>query len=99
MKISIIKVKQNEIAFLGNTFPIEISIAMKEAMGDETVLTVWNHQKKIFSEPISITKNDDYCKVKILIEASEVGLQKYNIITSQVDGEENLNNMTHPLIK
>ena len=35
-EIKVLKVKQNEIAFLGNTFPLEISLAMQEAKGEKT---------------------------------------------------------------
>ena len=94
-EVKIVKVKQNEIAFLGNTFPLEVSLAMQKAKGEYTKLSVWHNGNKLYSEVINIKSNDDYQKVKILVEASGIGLQKYQIIASIIDGEDNVKNNTY----
>ena len=94
-EVKIVKVKQNEIAFLGNTFPLEVSLAMQKAKGEYTKLSVWHNGNKLYSEVINIKSNDDYKKVKILVEASDIGLQKYQIIASIIDGEDNVKNNTY----
>ena len=91
-EVSIVKVKQNEIAFLGNSFPLEISLDMQQAKGKHTQLTIWNNGNKLHSEKINITTNDEFKKVKIKIEATAIGLQKYRIVASTVDSEINTNN-------
>ena len=94
-EVKIVKIKQNEIAFLGNTFPLEVSLAMQKAKGEYTKLSVWHNGNKLYSEVINIKSNDDYKKVKILVEASGIGLQKYQIIASIIDGEDNVKNNTY----
>ncbi len=94
-EVKIVKVKQNEIAFLGNTFPLEVSLAMQKAKGEYTKLSVWHNGNKLYSEVINIKSNDDYRKVKILVEASDIGLQKYQIIASIIDSEDNVKNNTY----
>ena len=94
-EVKVLKVKQNEIAFLGNTFPLEVSLAMLEAKGEKIKLSVWHNGNKLHAELIDINSNDDYKKIKILVEATDIGLQKYQIVASVIDGEENVQNNSY----
>ncbi|MDC0204584.1 hypothetical protein OAJ65_02180 [Flavobacteriales bacterium] len=93
--VKVLKVKQNEIAFLGNTFPLEVSLAMLEAEGEKIKLSVWHNGNKIHAEEIDINSNDDYKKIRILVEATDIGLQKYQIVASELDGEKNAENNSY----
>ena len=90
--VKILKVKQNEVAFLGNTFPLEIALSMQELQGERLDLSVWHNSKKIFTESLEVISDDDYKKIKILVDALDIGLQRYQIVVSQIDGEENIKN-------
>ena len=93
--VSIVKVKQNEIAFLGNTFPLEIAIAAQQCEGENTQLTIWHKGKKIHTEKVLITTDDSYEKVKVNLLADGVGLQHYNITVSQFSAEKNRRNNSY----
>jgi len=90
--LRILKVKHNDISFLGNTFPVEISLSAEEVEGYNTRLTISNNNKELYSENIQFATNEEYYKVKVFLEASQLGVQKYEIKTTVIDGEENIIN-------
>ncbi len=90
--VSIIRVNCNNTSFLGSRLPIEVSITANESTGLQTQLTVWNNNKQLYSENIDINSNDFYKKVNIMLESSELGVQKYDVRLSHLDKEENIIN-------
>ena len=90
--VKILRIQKNDIAFLGNRFPVEVSISMQEAINENITLSLLNDSQKLFSKQLTVRDNDDYRKIKILIEASDVGLQKYDVQLSSLIGEENIRN-------
>ena len=93
--ISIAKVLKNEIAFLGNTFPLEITLSAQQCKGEHIQVEVWNKGKKIHTEDRIISTDDEYQKVKINLLAENVGLQHYTISVSQFRNEENSRNNSY----
>ncbi|MDC3306160.1 hypothetical protein OAV36_04460 [Flavobacteriales bacterium] len=93
--VSIEKVKQNEIAFLGNTFPLEIAIAAQQCKGENIQVTILHKRKKIYTENVLITTDDDYEKVSVNLLADNVGLQYYTINISQFSDEKNVKNNSY----
>ena len=93
--ISIAKVLKNEIAFLGNTFPLEITLSAQQCKGEDIQVEVWNKGKKIHTEDRIISTDDEYQKVKINLLAENVGLQHYTISVSQLHNEENSRNNSY----
>jgi len=87
--LSIAKVLQNEIAFLGNTFPLEITVSAQQFKGESIQVEIWYKGNKIHSEDRIIYSNDEYQKVKINLLAENVGLQKYTVLVSQLSKEKN----------
>jgi len=93
--ISIAKVLKNEIAFLGNTFPLEITLSAQQCKGEHIQVEIWNKGKKIHAENRIISNNDEYQKVKINLLAENVGLQHYRIAVSQLPNEKNSMNNSY----
>jgi len=93
--VSIVKVKQNEIAFLGNTFPLEIAIAAQQCKGENIQVNIWHKNEKIYTEKIAISSDDDYEKVKVNLLADAVGLQHYIITVTQFSAEKNIKNNSY----
>ena len=87
--LSIAKVLQNEIAFLGNTFPLEITVSAQQFKGESIQVEIWYKGNKIHSEDRIIYSNDEYQKVKINLLAENVGLQKYKVLVSHLSKEKN----------
>ena len=93
--VSIAKVLQNEIAFLGNTFPLEIAIAAEKCSGKNLQVNIWNNGKKIHSEKIAITSGNAFEKVKVKLLADAIGLQHYTINVTQFPDEKNTENNSY----
>ncbi|MEZ7929057.1 MAG: hypothetical protein QMC12_01180, partial [Flavobacteriales bacterium] len=93
--ISIAKVLKNEIAFLGNTFPLEITLSAQQCKGERIQVEIWNKGKKIHTEDRIIYSDDEFQKVKINLLAEDVGLQHYKISVSQFSNEKNSRNNSY----
>lgn len=93
--VSIAKVLQNEIAFLGNTFPLEISIAAEKCSGEKIQVNIWNNGKKIHSEKITITSDNAFERVKVKLLADAIGLQHYAINLTRFPDEKNIENNSY----
>ena len=68
---------------------------MQEVKGEKINLSVWHNGNKLYVENIDINSNDDFKKIKVLVEAIDIGLQKYQIVVSEIDGEENVQNNSY----
>lgn len=86
------KATNNDIAFLGNIFPLEVAVAAVKLKGKKSKLSVWNKGIELYTEQILFDSNDDYKIINIQLEAKDIGLQAYKIILSEVKGEKNIEN-------
>ena len=77
----------NQIAFLGNDFPVEISVSAYRCSGHNTTLTVSSEKKVLFTQNISIPAGDFNRTIPVRLPAAETGTQRYRISLSPVDGE------------
>lgn len=95
--ISIKNVFNNKIAYLGDKFSIQVDIAAKNCNGKSTNLSVSRtdngNTKRLKSENLKINKGDYFTTKEIILDADKVGLNKYRIALTPVDGElTNANN-------
>lgn len=86
------KVTHNKLAFLNNTFPVEVRVDAKKINGNSTTLKVFKGPELLFSKLINIDKDDFQETVMLQLEANQAGLQRYSIAVSEVSGEFNLKN-------
>jgi len=86
------KVTNNDIAFLGNIFPLEVAVSAVKLKGKKSKLSVWNKGIELYSEQILFDSNDDYKIINMKLEAKDIGLQAYKIVLSEVKGEKNIEN-------
>ena len=93
--VSISKVLANEITFLGNTFPLQITLSAQQCKGESIRVEIWNNGNKIHTEVRIISSDDENQKVKINLLAKNVGLQRYTITVSQLSNEKNSRNNTY----
>jgi hypothetical protein len=81
------KVNFNRIAFKGNTFPVEVLAEAHMLAGTRSTLTVTKAGNTLFSKAIEVTSDDFYETINLQLEASEAGLQRYNIRLASVADE------------
>ncbi len=86
------KIEHNRMAYLGNQFPLEVIINSKRLKGKNSILTVSKDGQVLFTKPVSISQDIFDQTVPVLLEAKQVGLQRYRITLSSVEGEMTLLN-------
>ena len=97
--IRIDQVLKNDIAFLGNTFPLEISVASSIQKDQDSKLNIWHSGVKVHEESITFSKDVNYNTYTIHLPASKIGLQNYTIELEALDHERNsINNVFNTYI-
>jgi len=84
--------RHNQIAFLNNQFPVEITIGAKKLNGEIVTLKIFNNGKLVFTENVNITSNDFLSKVNLHLKAEKEGVQQYQIKISTTKKERNIIN-------
>jgi hypothetical protein len=94
------EVNYNRIAYLGNTFPMEIVVKASRCEGLETRLVVRNREKVFFSQPISLT-GDPFSRIlQVQLNADKEGILDYEVILEGVKDEITLvNNRTRVFVE
>lgn len=77
----------NRLAYLGNKFPIEITVEGRKAKNEIAQISISRKGTVLHSE--AITFNDDrfFKTIPLTFDATETGLQKYSIQLSTIAGE------------
>lgn len=92
--VSIDNVINNDVAFLGNTFPLEISLKSSMVNNEMTKLKIWNNGVKIYDKSISFINDINYNTFIVNLPAQDVGLQSYVIEVDPLKDEKNrINNI------
>ena len=90
--VGIDNVIKNDITFLGNTFPLEVSLASSVSKNEDTKLIVWNNGVKEYENSFTIFSDVDYNTYTIYLPANKIGLQTYTIEVEALDAEKNVAN-------
>lgn len=86
------KINFNRIAYLNNEFPIEIVVNGKKSNGLRTELTIEKNNTVIFRKQLVFKSDNDFLTVKTHLKAEEIGLQRFTVRLSSIDGEITLDN-------
>jgi len=87
--ISVDNVVNNDIAFLDNTFPLEISLASNIIKDEKSRLRIWNNGVQVYEKIINFSKDINYNTHLLYLTADKVGLQSYIIEVDPLDKELN----------
>ena len=86
------KVETNEVTFLGNSFPLEVSIASSIKNDVKSRLVIKDGKIKLYDEIVTFKKDNNYKIVKLDLVADKVGLLNLDVKILPINGEENLTN-------
>jgi hypothetical protein len=88
--VLISQVSYNDIAFLGNKFPIVVNVEAHQSPTTDLKIGVYQNDK-VVAEKALRTGKEDYVMFQesFLIEAQTVGFREYVIKVSEVEGESN----------
>ena len=85
--IVISRVNYNRIAFLGNDFPVEITVSAYKTAGTQSKISVSSGNQQFFTENFPITDQRYTHTFTTKLTASRPGIQRYRIAVSSVPGE------------
>ncbi|MEM7162319.1 MAG: hypothetical protein AAF487_07735 [Bacteroidota bacterium] len=77
----------NRLAYLGNSFPLEIIIQANDLKGSRSTLRISNEGKNVFQQEFSINARNDIQTIAVELEATKTGRQRFDLSLSPVEGE------------
>lgn len=86
------KVNHNRMVYLGNFFPVEITIAATKYSGQTTKLTISKGNEELYSQNVTINNNNFVKTIIIQLEAKQTGTQRYHIALEPLKEEVTLTN-------
>lgn len=81
------KVNSNRIAFLGNSFQMEVVVDAKQCAGSRAVLTVSEDSALLFSRAIEISGANYHANIPLFLDARKKGIHHYKIAVTSLEGE------------
>lgn len=81
------KVYNNQIAYLGDKFSMQVDIAAVNCSGNSTKLTVRKKGKTLLEKVVSIANNDFFITEEVILDADASGVQCYEVSLSGIQGE------------
>ncbi len=90
--ILISRLNYNRTVYFGNSFPVEVTVAARQCIGEKTTLTVQQDSTILFSRSLAIGGNRFSQLVPVLLDAKKTGLAHYKIKVTSIEGEMTLVN-------
>ena len=84
----------NKIAYQGNKFPLIAEVITTGLNGRTIPVTISNKGKVIASKNIPVNRDEQFERVRFLLEAKDEGIQRYVVKAGPVDGEFTVTNNT-----
>lgn len=81
------QIKNNKTAYLGNDFPVEVEIKANKLRGGKFTLELKEGDKLLETKQIEIDNNSFNAILPFRINAGKIGVHRYNVSLSQIDGE------------
>ena len=83
----IARVNYSKVVYLGNSFPIEITVNARQCSGEKSIVTIRQDSLLLFSRELSIVGNRFSQLIPIMLDAKKTGMAHYKISLSSVKGE------------
>ncbi|MBL0342052.1 MAG: hypothetical protein IPP71_14670 [Bacteroidetes bacterium] len=90
--VLISKVNHNKTAFIGNTFPVELTLDARQCSGKEITLNISKNNKEIFTKSIKVGSDRFNMVLPVFLEANEKGMNHFIATVTKVDNEINYSN-------
>lgn len=85
--IRIRDVRANQVAFLGNSFPVQADVSAHGISGQQVTLTLKQGSKSLASKTLRISGDDYFETVDFLVSSAEKGMQRFTLELSSIPGE------------
>jgi hypothetical protein len=88
----VVDIAHNKLAYLGNSFPVEILAEARELAGETAKLSITEGGKTVFEQTFPIEKASVQIRTTALLEASKPGVRRFTINLESLPGEVTLSN-------
>lgn len=88
----VVNVLHNKIAYLNNTFPLEIHVRGVLLDGAASTVRVLRDGELLFSERVIFSGNNDNKFIPVELQANKAGLQRYRVEILPLDEEKSTSN-------
>ena len=92
--LELTSVSYNEIAYLGNSFPISTTVLSQFSKGEMLEVSIYEGDVLLDKKEKLINRNDEIISFDYKISAQSVGIHNYRIELKAVEGEQNTLNNT-----
>ena len=92
------KINHNQIAYIGNQFPVEIQVQAADLQGKDAVLSISQGDKKLAEQKIKYTSKNYTGALNFLLNADKSGVQRYQATLTFTQGEQIKNNNSMPFV-
>tara|TARA_B100001741_G_scaffold311815_2_gene313741 strand:- start:2321 stop:4348 length:2028 start_codon:yes stop_codon:yes gene_type:complete len=92
--LELTSVSHNEIAYLGNSFPISTTVLSQYSKGERLEVSIYEEDVLLEKKEKLINRNDEIISFDYKISAQSVGIHNYRIEVKAVEGEQNTLNNT-----
>ncbi|MFL5752908.1 MAG: hypothetical protein ACJ76F_05830 [Bacteroidia bacterium] len=90
--ILIKRIDHNQVAYLGNKFPADITIDARKLKGTNATLSINKDGKKLADQKILVNSDNFTQTFSFVFDADKPGLQKYTAFVSYAENEQNRTN-------
>lgn len=91
---ALINIKTNRIAYLGNQFPLEITLRATHLRGAQQQLRVSSEGKTLYNKSLTYTEEDFTYTETLVLDADKEGLRTYTVTITPANNEVSLRNNT-----
>ena len=81
------QVNHNQLAYLNNTFPVEVSVDARKLGGKNSVLEIYKEGTLVESRPLNIASNSYFVTESFRFTADKPGIIKMRALVKPIEGE------------
>lgn len=96
--IKISRVNFNRIAFLGNDFPVEVTVSAFKTAGTQAKITISTGEQQVYSENFTVNSSQYSRTFSARLTAFKTGILRFRIAVSTVPGEISTANNIQDLV-
>ena len=96
--VALLKVNHNQVAFLGNNFPVEVEVSAKKFDGKKISVSIYENGAVRGTQELSIRGNSFYATCSFTLNAAATGVSRYTAAVTVLEGEKNASNNRLPFV-
>jgi len=85
--VKLLEVFNNDIAFLGNTFPVEVRLSQIDYSNQKVNVSIYDGDKKLETQTIDFKEKKEQHTLNFSLPANKIGFRKYTVKVSELKDE------------